>query len=371
MKLTLAVKLAPEEEQAQALLETMEAFNAACDHIAAVAFRLHSANKYALQHECYREVRERFGLSSQMAVRAIAKASEAYKRDKNIQPHFRPHGAMCYDERIMHWKGADRVSLLTLQGRVIVPCVFGSYQAGRLERRQGQADLVYRDGTFYLLVTVDVPEADPFDPEGVLGVDLGIVEIATDSEGHSYSGEPVKAVRRRMKRIRALLQSKGTHSAKRHLKKIRRRQSRYVRNENHRISKEIVAKAAQSRRALSLEDLKGIRGRANGYGKAMRWLMGNWAFDQLGQFLQYKARVAGVPLVRVDARNTSRTCSVCGHCDKANRPSQSHFHCLQCGHEANADHNAALNIMVRGSLSEALLRRSYPLGSAPGASPRL
>jgi putative transposase len=370
VKQTLAVKLAPTEEQAKRLLETMEAFNAACNHIAEAAFRLKTANKYRLQHETYATVREQFGLSSQMAIRAISKVSEAYKRDKSIQPTFRPHGAMAYDERILSWKSADRVSLLTLKGRIVVPYRFGAYQAARMDRKRGQADLVYRGGTFYLHVATEAPEADPIEPEGILGVDLGIVEIATDSEGHSYSGEPVKAIRRRMKRIRSLLQSKGTKSARRHLKKIRRRQSRYVRDVNHVISKQIVATAAQGRKALALEDLSGIRERASGYGRTMRWLMGNWAFDQLGQFIAYKAQAVGIPVIRVDARNTSRACSRCGYCDKANRPSQAHFRCLQCGLDMNADRNAAINIGARGYQSEALMSRGCLLGSTPGTSPR-
>ncbi len=86
-----------------------------------------------------------------------------------------------------------------------------------------------------------------------------------------------------MKRIRALLLSKGTKSAKRHLRCIRRRQSRYVRHTNHVISKQIVQCASALQKTLALEDLSGIRERANGFGREMRWLLGNWAFDQLRQ----------------------------------------------------------------------------------------
>jgi len=364
VKQTLAVKLAPTEEQAKRLLETLEAFNAACNYIADVAFSLKTTNKFTLQHEAYQTVREQFGLSSQMVIRAISKVSEAYKRDKSIRPSFRPHGAMCYDERILSWKSADRVSLLTLKGRIVVPYRFGAYQAARLDRKRGQADLIYRDGTFYLYVTTEAPEADPVDTEGVLGIDLGIVELATDSEGHSYSGAQVKAVRCRLKRIRSILQSKGTRSAKRHLRKIRNRQSRFTRDVNHVISKQIVSTATQSLKALAIEDLGGIRERANGYGKAMRWLMGNWAFDQLGQFIAYKAQGAGLRVIKVDPRNTSRTCSRCGYCDKANRTSQAHFHCLQCGFDANADYNAAVNIGVRA------LVNAPNVPASPGTSPR-
>ena len=112
-------------------------------------------------------------------IRAIAKVTEVYKRDKDIQPTFRPRGAIVYDQRILSWKGADRVSILTLDGRAIVPWIAGAYQRARLDRVRGQADLIHRDGAFYLLVVVEVGDVPPDDPGGFLGVDLGIANIAT------------------------------------------------------------------------------------------------------------------------------------------------------------------------------------------------
>ena len=76
--------------------------------------------------------------------------------------------------------------------------------------------------------------------------------------------------------------------------------------------------------------------------------MSGWAFHQLRAFIEYKAELAGIPVVKVDPRNTSRTCNACGHCDKANRQSQSQFVCRSCGHSDNADYNAAKNIRDRG-----------------------
>jgi len=182
MKLTLAVVLAPGPEQHAALVATLERFNAACNAIAEVAFREHLANKIALQKIVYYDVRERFRLSSQMTVRAIAKVAEAYKRDKTIRPTFRPHGALTYDERIMSWKGLEHVSLLALDGRHLVACHFSPYQQARRDFLRGQADLILRDGAFYLYATLEVPEVPTNDVGDFLGVDLGIVNIATDSD---------------------------------------------------------------------------------------------------------------------------------------------------------------------------------------------
>ena len=93
MKLTMQVKLLPSEQQAKTLLATMERFNAACNAIAEVTHTNHCANKVELQKLVYHDIRDRFGLSAQMTVRAISKVVEVYKRDREIRPTFRPHGA--------------------------------------------------------------------------------------------------------------------------------------------------------------------------------------------------------------------------------------------------------------------------------------
>ncbi|MCC6442113.1 MAG: transposase [Armatimonadetes bacterium] len=346
-------------------METLAAFNAACNYLGEIAFRLKTANKYRLQQEAYHDVRDRFGLSSQMAVRAIAKTCEAYKRDRMIRPTFRHHGAMVYDERIMAWKSADTVSLLTLSGRIVVPVRYSSYQAARLDRRQGQADLVYRDGTFYLYVTVDVPEADPFDPEGFLGVDLGMVNIATDSDGTQHSGAVVNGLRHRHRRLRKRLQAKGTKSSRRLLKQRRRKESRFARHTNHVIGKQIVANAKDTKRAIALEDLQGIRDRCT-VRKAQRATFSSWSLFQLRSFIAYKAQREGVPVVYVDPRNTSRTCPICGHVDKRNRPTQSRFLCTSCGFAGLADVIAAGNISRRAALSQPYASEIAP-AIVPGA----
>jgi putative transposase len=343
MKLTLPVKLAPTDTQSAALLATMECFNSACDAIAEVTFRERCANKIKLQKLVYYDIRERFGLSSQLTVRAISKVVEAYKRDKAIQPRFRPRGAVPYDQRIMSWKGVEAVSLLTLEGRQIIPTRFGVYQAARLDRRQGQADLILRDKTWFLYVTVDTPEPTPVEPEDFLGMDLGIVNIAADSDGATYTGANVETKRQIYSHRRRNLQRKGTKSAKRKLCGLKDKQARYQRDTNHQISKTVVSNAKATGRGIAVEELTGIRGRTT-VRRRQRARHSNWSFHQLRAFLTYKAALAGVVLVAVDARNTSRTCPECGHCDKRNRPDRNRFCCISCGHAAPADTTAARNM---------------------------
>jgi putative transposase len=102
------------------------------------------------------------------------------------------------------------------------------------------------------------------------------------------------------------------------------------------------------------EDLKGVRSRVT-VRREQRGRHGKWAFNQLRAFIEYKARVAGVPVLVVDPRDTSRRCSKCGHVEKRNRVSQSVFRCRRCGFDENADFNAAKNIRWRAEVNQPIV----------------
>lgn len=350
MKLTLQLQLLPAPNQRVTLLATMEHFNEAATFAAQVGFEAGVFSQPSIHKRCYAEIRERFGLSAQMAVRAIGKAVEAFAtlkaKGRKECPSFKPRGAVTYDNRILSFKGLDRVSLGTLSGRMVLPMVYGEYQGERFDRLKGQVDLVYRQGKFYLYATVDLPDNMPIEPAGFLGVDLGIVNIATDSDGASYSGEAIERVRRRHHENRRRFQKRCTKGAKKRLKQLTGREARFRKHENHCISKALVQKAKGTGRGIALEDLSGIRDRTTVRAKD-RTRHSGWSFYQLRAFVEYKAKLAGVPVLVVDPRNTSRTCSVCGYCEKANRKNQSEFRCQHCGYSTNADGNAARNIRDR------------------------
>jgi IS605 OrfB family transposase len=346
VKLTAQVKLIVTPSQAEALRETLAVTNAACNAISEWAWENRTFGQFALHHGTYTTIREAFPLAAQMVVRANAKVADAYKLDKRTKRVFQSTGAIAYDDRILRWQVAkSQVSLWTTSGRMTLPFVCGDRQRELLAAQQGETDLCCIGGIWFLNATCNVEEPMPSDmSSGVLGVDLGIVELASDSEGRQYSGTAIKAYRRRLRALRAGLQKCGSKSAKRHLKRAALRGSRFTKWLNHNISRQIVQNAVSSCKALALEDLGGIWERASAFNREMRWQMGNWAFDQLKQFVAYKAKMAGVALILIDPRNTSRTCSACGFCDKANRRSQSCFLCLKCGFQANADLNASANI---------------------------
>jgi IS605 OrfB family transposase len=358
MKLTLQIQLLPDQTQYLALKETVRRFNIAAAWLAGEAFKLRTANKIDLQKRFYQVIREQFGLSAQMTVRCIAQTCEAYKRDKDKRPRFRKHAAMPYDQRMMSFKGIDRVSLLTLQGRVIIPFVMGAYQRERFTNAKGQCDLVLRkDGKWFLLVTVVLPDKTTIPVTDFIGVDLGVTNIATTSDGEVFSGAEIEQVRQRHHALRQTLQRKASRQSQagkrpRGIRRLLRRkggqEARFRHYTNHCISKKLVGVATGTRRGLALEDLKGIRKRIEKrFRKAQRLKVSGWSFFQLRSFVAYKATLAGVTLALVDPRNTSRTCAECSHCARENRKSQAEFECVNCRHQNHADINAARNIRAK------------------------
>jgi len=344
MQLTAKIKLLPTSEQAIVLEHTLETANVACDYISERAWQEHTFRQFDLHHLVYYDVRERFGLSAQMTVRCISKVADAYQLDHKTKRSFRHQGAIAYDNRILRWKlDRQEVSIWTLDGRQTIPFACGERQRELLQSQKGESDLALIDGEFYLLATCKVETPEPIEIEKALGVDLGIVNIATDSDGQVYSGARINGMRKRHAKLRTKLQSKSTKSAKRLLKKRKRKERRFAQDVNHVISKSIVEKAKGTGRAIALEDLTGIRNRTT-VRKSQRRQHHSWTFYDLRKKIEYKAQLAGIPVILVDPRNTSRTCPVCGCVDKRNRPNQSTFSCIQCGFSDHADTIAAVNI---------------------------
>ena len=388
MKLVVQVKLLPTPGQAAALEATLHACNEAASWASQVAFVKDVKRNFALREHTYTEIKQRWGLGAQAAQHTIKKTCDAYRTlaanakagnlgkpwSKRYQRAtqkpivFRPVGAQPYDDRMLSWQITDRtVSIWTLSGRVKgVAFTASPEQLARLTLyRKGESDLLNRDGMWFLNATCEIPEAEQnADPDGFLGIDLGIVNLATTSDGQIMAGRALNRGRLRERTLRTKLQKKNTPSAKRRLKKRRRKESRRAKDINHKIAKHVVAEAERTGRGIALEDLGGIRERVR-LRKPQRATVHSWAFHQLGQFIAYKARRAGVPVVYVDPAYTSRTCAACGHIDKANRVSQAWFACRSCGFVDHADRNSSRNIRAR---AEELWRRGVQ-STAPDPPP--
>ena len=386
MQITLQTQLVPDKAQNRALRETVERFNEAANWVAGELFAQKVTNKRVAQKLVYRELRDRFALTAQTAILVIHRVCEAYKRDKTIRPTFSKHAAITYDSRVMRFIGLDRVNLWTLAGRQVIPILIGKYQAEQFTTTARQSDLVLRkDGKWFLLVTVDVPDAIPIPVSDFIGIDLGVVNIATDSDGGQFSAEKVEKARRKYGDRRRKLQQAATSRSRRgkrpralhrKLERDKAREARYKKDVNHCTSKAYVETAKGTGRGLALEDLQGIRDRITARGGDARNRLSSWSFFQFRAFIEYKAQLAGVPVVFVDPAYTSQTCAACGHVDRRNRKTQATFCCVACGHRDHADRNGARNIRARAIVmwSDGVGKPDHAARQTPastGTSPRL
>jgi putative transposase len=273
----------------------------------------------------------------------------------------------------------DRVALHTLTGRVVCRLLPGHRHHPLLVDPAwtiGGADLVWHDGAYFLHGTQTRVAPATAGSGGVLGVDLGMVQLATDRDGASFTGAKVTGMRHYFATRRAVLHRVGTKSARRRLTPITRRESRSQREVNHCISTALVVQAAMATTALAMEDRTGINARAPVRVAARSWRMG-WAFCHRKTGVRDTAALLGVPVIQVDPRNTSRTWSACGQCAQANRQSQASFLCRRCGFATNADCNAAVTIAYRAAVNQPMVsdatHRSHRLSSvrvvAPGTRP--
>lgn len=346
---TVKCKLEIDREGHDALQTTLQQFANACNYILQVSQGHKITNKVKLQHICYHEVRAQFGLSANLTIRAIARVAEAAKRKPRKVRHFKPT-SVSYDQRIFALKtvlvdGIEQyqVSLTTVHGRKKFLLRIGNYQRGLLAgQKPTSATLVKTKKGYCLNIVLSTSVKPPRGGGQVVGVDLGLNNLATISNGMKFSGKEALHVRRRYSRLRSSLQAKGTASSQRVLQQLSGREQRWMKNENHRISRRIVDSLKQ-RDVIALEDLTHIRKRTT-VRKGQRYIHQSWAFRQLQAMIAYKALECGIAVVYVDPRNSSKSCSRCGAIGLRQGNS---FQCA-CGYANHADYNGAYNLAARG-----------------------
>jgi putative transposase len=214
----------------------------------------------------------------------------------------------------------------------------------------------------YAYVSVTVPEKPPMQPEAWLGVDLnttGYCAVAANpSTGKVLKlGKEAYHIHRKYKAQRRNLQKKGKNKL---VKKIKNRESRKIQNLNHQISRRIVDYALENKTGIVLEDLTGIRKRKTN--KEFKGSLNSWSFYQLSQFIEYKAKLLGVPVVKIDPAYTSQQCSRCGLLGTRNGKK---FKCTHCGHVDDADVNAAFVISLR---HQCILQLPVDRGAGKGST---
>lgn len=367
---TIKIKLNPDEATKSILVETMaaytEAFNAVCQY----AWDNQVFNGVELHKATYYDHRSLYQLPAQLTCSARAKATESLKSARALLKKKRTvscpqskRSPIRYDANSYSvWFDRQEISLSTKHGRVKVPFVLPDYYQEYATWKHTSADLIInRKGDVYLNVVMQTEMAQEPSTEDVLGVDLGIVNPAVDSDGNKYGSDHWQAVEKRIFELTKRLQSKGTKSAKRHLKNLSGRRNRFRKDCDHVLSKQIV-KAAPVGSTIAMEDLTDIRKRVK-VRKAQRRRVHGWSFAQLQMFVGYKAAMKSVAVAYIDPRYTSQKCSSCGHTAKNNRKDQATFVCKECHFECHADYNAAMNIRDNYLKSRAAVNQ--PIVSAP------
>lgn len=364
--LTISCKLKVSVEQSKKLDETMQVFAQACNHInQETPEKL--MNQIAMQSLIYQDVRALFGLSANLTIQALrrvcANRKTAKQKGKKVKV-FEPT-SVSYDARIFAFREKDwTVSLTTMDGRERFALDIGNYQRGILKgTTPTSATLIKRqDGSYYIQIQTKDEPPEPPSSDGTIGVDLGRTDIAFTSEGESFSGQVVTAIRDKYSQLRAHLQqkaAKGTRSTRRRcrelLKRLSGKEKRYQTWLNHTISFRLTQQAKIGNKLIALEDLTGIRERTNQLprGKTERRRSNSWAFYQLRNFFEYKCIKFGVKLVLVDPRYTSQTCHKCLHIHPVRGESYRSgkvFKCGHCGWKGDADLNGARNIANIGAV---------------------
>jgi putative transposase len=379
MDRTVRIQLHPDLEQTKALDETIAQFTQAFNQVCAYGWQHQEKNGVRLHHETYRDTKVSCpGLVSDLLIQARVKATEAltsaftWKKKheasstKKVErakkkgypiPTFKPvkcpQSEVCPPRYNIHtytldWK-KQFVRLSTVTGKMSIPFTVPHFSAKYQGHKIATADLISHHGKYWLHVVVNVPEPDIPVSDEVIGVDLGLNRPAVTSKRQFLGNGRWKEIDRRYFRLRRKLQSKGSKSAKRHLKKLSKRQARFRRDCDHVLSKRIVQNTPHGA-TIVLENLKNIRENSKiGRGKqdknvSTKRRLHAWTFAQFYDFISYKAAECGIQVVKVDPRHTSQQCSRCGHQHRSNRQSQSLFLCKNCGYCLNADLNAALNI---------------------------
>lgn len=324
-------------------------YAAACTQIAAYGKEQRQANSFKLHRVLYHKVRLEHGLPANLAVTALRRAAGALKTAGfRGRFQFRP-GFVCLDARtftLMLPKGV--VSFSTHDRRVTAGLDIGSYQHEALwgSGRAQTATLVKSRSGYWINITIE-SEIEEAPAGGILGVDLGIRNIAATSSGLLKPGDVLSKYKAARGRIRASLQSKGTKGAMRALKRLGGREFRHVSWVNHNLAKQIVLEAVKNRCPLiRMEDLKGIRERTKVWNPHRNRKTANWSYGQLQDFVEYKAAMKGIRVEKINPAYTSQSCHRCLKLGIRKGPS---FVCTSCGVTMDADLNAALVIAAGGA----------------------
>lgn len=383
---TLKLQIYPTEEQIELFQYSQLQFIKGCQCVSDYIFEHQIFEQRKLHDTLYYYLREKFGLPAQLAASTFRVVLARYK---TVQTQLRKQQVKFLDKYTNEWVSYRKelshltqpiqfkqpvlqlvrnrsysflkdntLSIGTLSGRQKVPFTYldnHDYFDKFSNYTFGQGELLNIKGKWYFHVsaTIEAPDFDVNNIQHVVGIDRGLRHLAVtfDEQGKTtfYNGKHVMNKRKHYSELRAELQSKGTKSAKKRLKRLSRKENRWMRDVNHRITKTLIDTYGPNT-LFVLENLEGVTfNTVHHRKKSKRYEHHSWAFYQFEEFLTYKAKEIGAKVIKIDPRYTSQTCPKCGNIDKTARDHHVHeYHCKQCGYRSNDDRIAAMNIQAKG-----------------------
>ena len=358
--ITAKLRILVNSSDKQIICDTMKAYSNACNYVSEYIYKTHNLNRYGVQENTYYQIREIFGLRSQMAVSCVRTVIAKYKtilenQKEWIKPSFKkPQYDLVWNRDYSLTQNCFSVN--TLNGRVKLP-YFADGMSKYFDHtiyKFGTAKIINKHGKYYLHipVTYDVEESNISDICNVVGIDRGINFVVATYDSHHksgfVSGKAIKQKRANYSKLRKELQMRQTPSSRRRIKAIGGRENRWMQDINHQVSKALVENNPKHT-LFVLEDLSGIRNTIERVKTKDRYVSVSWSFYDLEQKLIYKAKQNQSSIIKVDPRYTSQCCPCCGHVEKSNRNKKIHlFACKNCGYKSNDDRIGAMNLYRMG-----------------------
>jgi putative transposase len=324
------------------IVETIRTYNKACNYCLSIGFKIKTHNKSKLHKATYKQIRKKFPkLNSSYVCAARDQASDMLKRERlrKLPKKKLSSGIRLNHNTFAPFLKKGIISLSTTFGRIKISVNIAKHFKQYLDWKISAATLFLKNGNLFLHLIAEIKTPSKIIPTKPLGIDRGIINPVVTSDAQFFNSNHIRAVKGKYTWLRQRLQSKGTRSAKRHLRKLSGREQRFMKDVNHCISKAIANSDAD---LFVLEKLSIRRSKKNG--KRFNKKLGTWAFRQFQVFLEYKAEFLGKTVEYVDPKHTSQRCSKCGEVRKANRKGV--WYRCTCGFSLNSDLNAARNILA-------------------------
>lgn len=337
----------------------MEVYKEACNFLSKKVFEEKDFNQTSLHYKYYEYMRKRFNIPSQMSSSVIKTVLARYKSIKSSNVDYSLVTFKKLFRDLVHVKDysivKEKVSLKTLDERIKISFDTKTlYKYYKYNTKLSSSKLVYKNNKFFIHIFIKTPyEVIKInDIKNIVGIDLGINFLAVlyDSKGNTnfINGRDIKNKRRLFKKQREELSKVKTPSSRKKLKTLVNKEKNYINTINHKVTTEII-NSHERGTVFIVEDLSGITKNRKNISKKERYYHSSWAFYDFIFMLEYKAKLNGQCVIKVDPKYTSQTCPKCGYRGKNNRNSKKHiFKCKNCKYSSNDDRIGAMNLYNKG-----------------------